>query len=130
MKNVELWSRQTDRKILIACGSLCLVVVAGLVLPDPVPVASSGLFGVVIATGLMVFVWGGFHVVCPARWSRHWTVAKFIAVPLGWLLLVVAAGLWFSHLRAESEGKSEELVFTHVLEPGSTSESALRTAIR
>src|SRR5438477_336503 len=114
MKNIELWSRQTDWNILIAGGSLLLAAVTGLALPTPAPLDHIEIFDAFITTLLIILVWAAFHLVRPAGWSPKWSVAEFIAVPAVWLLLVVALAVWFYHLHGEWDIHIESL-FPRVL---------------
>ena len=113
MKNIELWSRATDRKILIGLGlAFCLGVAAfaGWLLPEPVQVGNIQLLGAFITVMLLVFVWAGFRLLRPLWYRRGWVIAEIITVPLTWALLVVLLGLWFAHLNGAWDVKLELIV--------------------
>ena len=111
MKNVELWPRDTDRKILVAASTLSVVAFAALVgawLPTPQAVVHLDGLSSLITAALLVFVWGAFRSVRPVRYTQTWIVAEFVAVPVIWTLLVVALALWFHHL----SGVLEEIEYS------------------
>src|ERR1041384_2137708 len=101
MRDIEIWSRNTDWKILITVGWLLLAIVAGFIVPAPAPLDHIQPLVALMTMFLMIFVWALFRLVQPARWSRKWSVAELIVVPAAWLLLVVALAFWFSHLQDE-----------------------------
>src|SRR3974390_2385251 len=97
MDNILLWSRATDRKILIAGVVACFLLLAaaiGSALPTPEPVDGLSLLQGLIAASMLAFVWGGFRVARPARRGGRWVVAEAIVVPLVWGLLVAVLGFW------------------------------------
>jgi hypothetical protein len=103
MKNIELWSREIDWKILIFAGAFCSLALAALVgsaLPPPIPFRQTPLLGGLLTTALLVFVWSLFHLVRPERYSRKWAVAEAIVIPVVWGLFVGALAVWFSGLNA------------------------------
>jgi hypothetical protein len=101
MKNVEIWSRVADRKILAAAAAFCILLLAAFVggcLPGPEPDDVFPLINGFIAAMLLVFVWGLFGVVRPSRRGQGWLMAQAVGIPLIWLLLVTVFGLWFRHV--------------------------------
>jgi ABC-type transport system involved in cytochrome c biogenesis permease subunit len=106
MKNVLIWSRATDRRILVAAGGGCLVALAGGIgaaLPAPVPYDSTQLVQGIIAAALLVFIWGTFRLARPRLHSQRWVVAEWVVVPVAWGLLVTVLGLWLSSFRETFE---------------------------
>jgi len=104
MKNIQLWSRVTDRKILVAIGFLCCLAFAaviGATLPTPAESDAIRFVDAFISTMLLVLVWGGFRLVRPARYRQPWVLAEVIAVPVIWTLLVIALAFWFGQLHDE-----------------------------
>lgn len=115
MTNVQVSSRETDWKVLIAFGSLALSAFVGYLLPTPTDYPPNSVeywpltaycgtrfLDALIAAALLVLVWGVFRLVEPGRrYSRTWVVAKAVGIPVVWLLLVIALGFWFSHLHEE-----------------------------
>ncbi len=99
MKNVLLWSRAADGKILTRMGYISFVALAGFTgLLLPAPTEASPLVGSIISATLLVLVWAVLHLVQPRRPSHKWVVAKRIVIPTIWVLLMVAVALWFSRL--------------------------------
>ena len=103
MKNIQLWSRDIDRKILIVIGAFCSLLVAALigsVLPPPFPFKHITIFDALLTTALLVLVWSVFRVVRPDRYSRKWAVAEAIVIPVVWGLLVGVLAVWFCGLNS------------------------------
>jgi hypothetical protein len=103
MKNIQLTSRATDLKIMAALGSLvafCIpAFLGGLLLPNLLPDGRSGLFlNTLIVFGLGGFAWGAFHVVKPVRSNRKWAIARYIAIPVFWLILFGGLAFLFNQL--------------------------------
>ena len=112
MNNIILWSRGTDRKILATLGVICGLLFAafvGSIIPSPGPSESFAFVNAAITTSLLLFIWLGFRLLRPIRYDRRWLIGEFIAVPLLWLLLVVALAIWFHHLHGASDEKIEIL---------------------
>jgi hypothetical protein len=103
MKNIQVWSRDTDRKILTAAGavgSLGLAAFIGSVLQPPTPSDHMPLFDGLLTSMLLVLVWSVFQLVRPGQYSHKWAVAQVIVIPVVWGLLVGALAVWFSELNA------------------------------
>ena len=112
MKNILLWSRTTDRKILLAAGVLCALALAlavGLALPAPEGCDAVRLLNGFIAAMLLVLVWASFRLARPCRYSHKWVVAEAWVVPVAWALLVAALGFWCFHSQRSLEIKLEEI---------------------
>ena len=110
MQNIELWTRDRDRKIAAAACATLIVAFAALIgawIPTPEPLGESHGLNSLITSALLVFVWAAFRTVRPIRFSQKWIFAEVVAVPLIWVLLVVALALWFHHL----SGVWEELEY-------------------
>ena len=110
MKTIQIWSRDADRKILVVlCFLFCLALAAvtGSLLPEPEPADNIRILDAFIAAMLLVFVWAGFRLARPLRCRQRWVIAEVITVPLLWLLLIIALGIWFAHLRSAWEIRME-----------------------
>jgi hypothetical protein len=51
-----------------------------------------------ISVFLLVFVWGAFHLAEPARHGKRWSIIRDTAIPVVWLLLILALSLFFLYL--------------------------------
>jgi len=93
------------------CVTLALGVAAavGAFLLEPAPAENIRLLGGLIAAILLVFLWGVFRLLRPTRYRQSWVIAEFITIPLLWLALVTALGIWFAHLQSSSEMPMELL---------------------
>lgn len=103
MKNVELWPRSTDRKILaVTCipGVVAFAALIGMWIPILGPAEDLQWVNGLAAGALLAFVWGVFRIVRPVRYRRKWVVAEFVAVPIIWVLLVIALALGFDHVHS------------------------------
>lgn len=103
MKKIVFWPRAVDWKILSGVGCLAVAGLVGAVLPGPSPFDDNSFLMGCVAAFLLVSVWSCFRLVRPTLYSRKWVSAEFIAVPVVWILLVAALGLWFWHLRVSVE---------------------------
>ena len=100
MKNILLWSRTTDRKILLAAripSALALAFAVGSALPVLDGFYPVRLVHGFIAAMLLVLIWAGFRLARPCRYSHKWVVAEAWVVPLTWAVLVAAQGFWCFH---------------------------------
>jgi len=98
MNTLELWTRNTDRKILAGItGPGCVAAAAafGLMLPIPLSCRWLSPVGALLGAALLVFFWSTFQLIRPVRQTRSWAIAELVAVPLAWLLMMVVLGLWF-----------------------------------
>ena len=96
MKNLQLWSRSTDRKILTFFCSVCALAFASFV-GYAYPTSELENLHVINAfiTGIsLIFVWGVSGLLRPAHASQTWKTAEAFAVPLIWMLLAVLFLLW------------------------------------
>jgi len=96
MQNRLFPSLKMDDKVLIIL--LCLGFAAFIGCLLPVPFYVSRVLGGFISVGLAVLVWCVFRLVEPRRYSRKWAIAELMVVPVVWVLLMVAVGVWFYHL--------------------------------
>ena len=64
----------------------------------PTPIESARFVGPFLTVIFIPFTWGAFRLVRPSRYGRAWLIAEFIVVPVLWLLLVIALGIWFGHI--------------------------------
>jgi hypothetical protein len=116
MRNIVLWSRATDQKILIAGGAACSLLLAagiGSALPSPDVVDKLPLLQGLITTLMLIVVWSGFHVLRPSRYGRSWVVAEAVVVPLVWGFLVTALGLYLGHMQSTRD--MENLIIPAIL---------------
>ena len=100
MRNVIIWSRALDRQILIGIGCVSVLAFAwgvGLLLPAPEASEMISRLAACVTVGLLLFVWGGFHLIRPVRYNRRWQVGEFLAVPFLWMLFVGVLGYWLYH---------------------------------
>lgn len=72
MKDIELSSRDTDRKLLIALSSSAFAAFVGFVLPTPFDAPGVRLLDALITLGLGGLFWGVFHLLEPERYGRKW----------------------------------------------------------
>jgi hypothetical protein len=110
MKNIVLWSRAADLKILAVigfAGCLTFAAAVGSALSPPTEGDHIRFVDAFITTMLLVFVWAGFRLVRPVWYNQTWVVAEFIAVPVLWTSLVVALGLWFGKMNDWLEPATE-----------------------
>ena len=100
MKNVDLWTRDTDRAILAGLGALGIWVVAAVIGGWILSSVHDDLLWIAatIAGALFVFVWGGYNIVRPTRYSSSWKNAQYIAIPIMWGLLLAALTTCFQHM--------------------------------
>ncbi len=76
MKNLQICSRETGLKIVLAAGLLGLASSIGaILLPSPAPDFDASILGGVLTGTLLVLVWGIFNLVRPSRYSRQWAMA-------------------------------------------------------
>ena len=95
MKSIELSSRETDRKVLIILFSLAFAASVGFVLPTPLDAPGIRLLDALITIALGGLAWGVFHLLEPERYGRKWDIVRIAGIPILWLLLVLALGVWF-----------------------------------
>jgi hypothetical protein len=103
MKNIQLSSLETDRKMLFASWvAACLAssALVGYFLAAQLGGVWLRLVGSIVGVALGVFVWGLFRLLQPARHGRAWTLGKTIGIPLVWLLLATALAFWIYHNNA------------------------------
>src|SRR5690349_767567 len=103
MRNVVIWSRAIDRQILLGIGCVCLLALAssvGLLLPTPEPSEFVIFINAFVTAALLLFVWGGFRLIRPSRYSQNWDTAEPVAVAVAWLVLVAVLGVWLNQLHA------------------------------
>ena len=98
MKSTHLYSRETVQKILIALVCVGVSALAGCLLPTPFEDSHERVFDAALSVALAVFVWCGFHLFEPRRFSRKWAIAELTVVPVIWLLLMLMFAVWFYHL--------------------------------
>jgi len=98
MKNIQIFSRETDRKALFILFGLGVPALAGSLLPTPFEDSHARLFDAVLSVALAIFVWSGFRLFEPKRYSHKWAIAERTVVPVLWLLLMLAFAVWFYHL--------------------------------
>jgi hypothetical protein len=97
MKNVEIWSRSVDRKLMaVGCSLSALALAAGLGYAYPVPRSLETIraFNALVTAALLVFVWTIIHLMCPSRPNTTWKIAEGFGIPLLWMLLVALFLLW------------------------------------
>ena len=114
MRATQVWSRETDRKILVGLGCLALASGVGFLLPEPVE--GLRLLNVFIASVVLVFVWGVFRILQPMQYGRVWLKGELFAVLSTWIVLMIAVGIWFAHLErtaARDWVKECSLLFVH-----------------
>jgi hypothetical protein len=90
MKNVEIWSRATDRNILTGLrwvGVLLLAAMVGYAYPTE-PIYNLAPVDALITSLLLILVWGCFHVLQPSRPGPTWRILEGVGVPAVWMLLV------------------------------------------
>jgi hypothetical protein len=118
MRNVLLWSRATDQKILIAGGAACSLLLAaaiGSALPSPESVDGLPLLQGLITALMLIVVWSGFHVLRPSWYSPRWVVAEAIVVPLVWGLLVTVLGLYLGGMHSVRDIEMETFINQAIL---------------
>ena len=104
MKDIQIFSRETDRKVLLVLFGLGVPALAGCLLPTPFEDSHVRLFDAVLSAALALLVWSGFRLLEPRRYSHKWEIAERTVVPVVWLLLILAFAVWFYHLeQAECE---------------------------
>ena len=98
MKSTYLYSREIIQKILIALVCLGVSALAGCLLPMPFEDSYVRVLDAALSVALVIFVWCGFHLFEPRRFSRKWAIAKLTVVPILWLLLMIVFAVWFYNL--------------------------------
>jgi hypothetical protein len=71
---------------------------AGFCLPPPMPPEdfhSVRILDALMSVCLGIFAWGVVHLAEPPYYGRRWALAKTIAIPLVWLVLVGLLALLF-----------------------------------
>jgi hypothetical protein len=99
MKNPNIWSRDTDRRILVIARMLFFVALAasvGLLYPTA-PLYSLPPINALVSGLLLILVWGVFHLVRPSRPGQIWLPLERIGVPAVWMLLL-AVFLFLVHI--------------------------------
>lgn len=124
MSTKQTWSHALGWKILFAAAYLgfAAAVSFNISLLALWGSDSDGLLSgieVLVTTALAVPVWAVFRLVRPDRWSRRWSVAEFVAVPVVWLILAVALAFWFHHINRQMDSlviprRTECLVMSQV----------------
>lgn len=107
MKNIELWSREIDKKLLIIGSSICALALAaaiGSALPAPTTeIAGIHFFDAFITVMLLIAVWGAFRLIRPVRFGQRWLIAEVFTVPSVWLILVIALACWLGQLYLQDD---------------------------
>ena len=98
MKSIHFYSRETGQKALLVLVCLGVAALAGCLIPTPFDDSDARLFDAALSVALAVFVWCGFHLIEPRRFSRKWAIAEVAIVPVAWLLLIILFAVWFHHL--------------------------------
>jgi hypothetical protein len=112
MKSTQFYSRETVQRILIALACLGVSVFAGCLLPTPFEDSHARVFDAALSVALAVFVWCGFHLFEPRRFSRKWAIAELTVIPVIWLMLMLAFAVWFYHLE---QARDEILDYFRIL---------------
>lgn len=98
MNDIQFTSLRSDAKIPIILFCLGISAFVGYLLPTPFDDSRARLFDAAISVILGGFVWAAFRLIEPRRHGQKWMIAEFTVVPLVWVLLMVAIGVWFYHL--------------------------------
>lgn len=110
MKNLEIWSRDTDLKILIIVRWMCVLGLAasvGLLYPTE-PLYSLPPINALVSGLILILVWGVFHLVRPSRAGQIWLVMERVAIPTVWMLLLTVF-LFFVHIACERHSQLIDL---------------------
>ena len=92
MKNLQIWSRDIDRKILhvaLHTGILGLASSVGLLYPTD-PLSTLPPINALVSGLLLILVWGVFHLFRPLRPGQTWLLIERMGIPAVWMLLLAA----------------------------------------
>lgn len=99
MKVRQFSELKTVPKVLVVLFCLIIPVLAGCWMPAPYDDSHARLFDVALSLALAVFVWCGFRLIEPARYSLKWAIAELIIVPVVWFLLILVFAHWFNQMQ-------------------------------
>ena len=100
MKDIPFSSRGTDRKVLTVLYSLAGPAIVAYLFPIPLYFPGSRFLNALVTVAILGIVWGVFYLFRPTRRvAQGWIIAIKIAVPVVWLILVIALRMWLSHVR-------------------------------
>ncbi len=100
MNNIQIWSRETDLKLLrnlATAGIVLFAAFVGALVPMPVQSTAITILYMAISVSLGIFAWGIFNIMKPLYYDKRWEIGEMIVVPLTWILLVSVLALCFFH---------------------------------
>lgn len=93
--NFQYMNQRLAYKAFFVVG---LSAVSGFLLSTLEPPPTAPLIELIVSVPLALLLWSVFHLVEPANPSRKWVIAELTVVPVVWLLLMLALGVWLFHV--------------------------------
>jgi hypothetical protein len=109
MKNLEIWSRDIDRRVLVIAHWMFILGLAasvGLLYPTQ-PLPGLPPINALVSGLLLVLVRGFFHLVRPSRPGQTWLLIERVGIPVVWMLFL-AVLLFCVHVACERHSEMIE----------------------